>query len=288
MDKLKIAVILVSRFFGFEILTKKQKRVLNKYNPKSNTDVESVIFFTTHKAASNFTNQILKEVEKNSEFILYDYGALIGSLSEKLNITDDFEEYLNKNYKNLFNLYGEIYGPQRKPLNFLGINDFKKIFFMRDPRDVLVSAYFSFGYSHVEPDSNVLLKSFLKERQKIQNQTIDEYVIQESNNWVKPMYMEYKELRENSNNNLLYLKYNDYINDTQNFVYQVLSFLGLENQELAERLSLHANPITSSENIDKHKRSGRNNQWKNHLKQSTQDKLNKELHEVLEYWEFNK
>ena len=286
MHRLKKIIFLLMKFIGFEILTKKQKRVLNKYNPKLNNDLDSIIFFTTHKAASNFTNQVLKEIEQNSELVLYDYGALIGSLSEKLSITNKFEEYLNENSNTLFHLYGEIYGPQRMPLNFEGINDYKKIFFFRDPRDVLVSAYYSFGFNHVEPNSSTLLDTFLEEREKIQNQSIDEYVLQQANKWIKPMYSDYKKLRQKTSQNTLYLKYNDYVQDTVGFINSIFNFVGFENKELAARLSLAANPITKIENKDIHKRSGKNNQWKTHLTQSTQDKLNVELKDTLEYWEF--
>lgn len=286
MKKLKTTIFLTLKLIGIEVLTKKQKRVLNKYKPKSNSEIDSFIFFTTHKAASNFTNQILKEVEQISEFELYDYGALIGSISEKLNITDQFEEYLNENHKTLFKLNGEIYGPQRLPLNFTGINDYKKIFFLRDPRDVLVSAYYSFGYSHVEPDSASMIDSFLKKRATIQNQTIDEYVLQEMERWIKPAYMNYKKLRLESTNDVLYLKYNDYIEDTEGIVNKILTFFGLENRDLAKRLAMSANPITRLEEKDQHKRSGKNNQWKTHLKQSTQDELNIKLKDILEFWDF--
>ena len=286
MKKLKTTIFLTLKLIGIEVLTKKQKRVLNKYKPKSNSEIDSFIFFTTHKAASNFTNQILKEVEQISEFELYDYGALIGSISEKLNITDQFEEYLNENHKTLFKLNGEIYGPQRLPLNFTGINDYKKIFFLRDPRDVLVSAYYSFGYSHVEPDSTSMIDSFLKKRATIQNQTIDEYVLQEMERWIKPAYMNYKKLRLESTNDVLYLKYNDYIEDTEGIVNKILTFFGLENRDLAKRLAMSANPITRLEEKDQHKRSGKNNQWKTHLKQSTQDELNIKLKDILEFWDF--
>ena len=286
MKKLKTTIFLTLKLIGIEVLTKKQKRVLNKYKPKSNSEIDSFIFFTTHKAASNFTNQILKEVEQISEFELYDYGALIGSISEKLTITDQFEEYLNENHKTLFKLNGEIYGPQRLPLNFTGINDYKKIFFLRDPRDVLVSAYYSFGYSHVEPDSTSMIDSFLKKRATIQNQTIDEYVLQEMERWIKPAYMNYKKLRLESTNDVLYLKYNDYIENTEGIVNKILTFFGLENRDLAKRLAMSANPITRLEEKDQHKRSGKNNQWKTHLKQSTQDELNIKLKDILEFWDF--
>ena len=40
------------------------------------------------------------------------------------------------------------------------------------------------------------------------------------------------------------------------------------------------------DNLENHKRSGKNYQWKTHLMARTQDHLNKELNEILDYWEF--
>ncbi len=271
---------------GFKILTKKQKRVLNKYKPHADESLESVIFFTTHKAASNFSNEILKQIEKNTEYTLYDYGALVGSLADKLNIKGDFENYLNENNEFLFSQNGEVYGPQRKPLNFPNINNYKKIFFLRDPRDVLVSAYYSFGYSHVEPDSKNLLENFTKNRKSIQDASIDEYVLKEAKNWIIPMYMEYKVLRETSEKECLYIKYNDFVDDTDSVIDNIFKFFNFKNKELIKSLSIEANPVSNIENLENHKRSGKNYQWKTHLMTRTQDQLNKELNEVLDYWEF--
>lgn len=271
---------------SFKILTKKQKRVLNRYKPNVNKNLESVIFFTTHKAASNFSNKILKQIEKNTEYTLYDYGALVGSLADRLNIKDDFENYLNKNNEFLFNKNGEVYGPQRKPLNFPNINKYKKIFFLRDPRDVLVSAYYSFGYSHVEPDSKNLLENFNTNRISIQGKSIDEYVLKEAKNWIIPMYTEYKVLRETSEKECLYIKYNDFVDDTEGILYKIFKFFNFKNEELIKSLSIDASPVSNIENKEKHKRSGKNYQWKTHLMARTQDQLNKELKEVLDYWQF--
>ena len=286
MKSLKKFLYIFLNLMGFNTLTKKQKRVLNRYKPNANKSLESVIFFTTHKAASNFTDEILKQIEKNTEYTLFDYGALVGSLADKLNIKDDFENYLNKNSEFLFSQNGEIYGPQRRPLNFPNIDNYKKIFFLRDPRDVLVSAYYSFGYSHVEPDSKNLLENFNKNRKLIQDQSIDEYVLKEVKNWIIPMYFEYKVLRESSKKECLYIKYNDFVDNTESVIDNIFKFFDFKNEELIKSLSIDANPVSNTENNEKHKRSGKNYQWKTHLTGRTQDQLNKELNEVLDYWQF--
>lgn len=286
MNKIKKLLYKIFNSIGFEILTKKQKRVLNRYKPHVNKNLESVIFFTTHKAASNFSNEILKQVENSTEYTLYDYGALVGSLSDKLNIKDDFEVYLNKNYKFLFNPYGEVYGPQRKPLKFQNIENYKKIFFLRDPRDVLVSAYYSFGYSHPVPNSKSLKDSFNRNRALIQNQSLDEYVLNESKYWIKPIYMEYKFLKESSEKECMYIKYNQFVDDTESCIEEIFNFFDFQNKDIIKSLAEEASPVRETENKNLHKRSGKNNQWKTHLTEKTQEKLTKELNEVLKYWQF--
>tara|TARA_Y100000389_G_C17456812_1_gene518687 strand:- start:2315 stop:3178 length:864 start_codon:yes stop_codon:yes gene_type:complete len=286
MNKIKQILHKLFNSIGIEVLTKKQKRVLNRYKPQVNKSLESVIFFTTHKAASNFSNEILKQIENRTEYTLYDYGALIGSLADKLNIKNDFEVYLNKNYKFLFNTHSEIYGPQRKPLKFQNINDYKKIFFLRDPRDVLISAYYSFGYSHPVPNSESLLENFNQKRALIQTQSLDEYVLRESKDWIKPIYMEYKFLKESSKKECLYIKYNQFVNDTESCIEEIFNFFDFQNKDIVKSLATLASPVRENENKNQHKRSGKNNQWKTHLTEKTQEKLNNELNEVLKYWQF--
>ena len=72
---------------------------------------------------------MLINIENETDYIHYDYGYLVGGFVDKLGIIGDYETYMNSNHKNLFSENGEIYGPQRKPLNFSGIENYKKIFF---------------------------------------------------------------------------------------------------------------------------------------------------------------
>lgn len=52
----------------------------------------------------------------------------------------------------------------------------KRIFQIRDPRDILCSEYYSFGWNHTEKDFTSKAK---ETREKIRNQTIDEYLLEE-------------------------------------------------------------------------------------------------------------
>ena len=55
-------------------------------------------------------------------------------------------------------------------------SDIVRIFHVRDPRDMLVSEYFSFGWSHSTGASGIGQR-----REKIQDMTVDQYVIEQPN-----------------------------------------------------------------------------------------------------------
>lgn len=284
---IKRAIYLTLNILGIPYFTKKQLRIIKKLNYPVKSMSESIIFFTTHKCASNFSSEILKSIEHISEYNLYDYGALLGSLSNKLNLGHEFEPYLNKNYTHLFQPYGELYGPQRMPLSFPGIDDFKKIFFLRDPRDMLVSAYYSFGFSHVVPESELIKKNFLEKRKSITDDSIDNYVLKNSLDWAKPVYDHY-ELLKNSTKHSLFLKYNLYTDSTEDFLNKIFDFINIDGSSEIKRLIELANPIQNITQSNSHQRSGKNSQWKYELQEETQYKLTKILEHQLNYWGFEK
>ena len=74
--------------------------------------------------------------------------------------------------------------------------------------------------------------------------------------------------------------------NTESIIDNIFKFFDFKNEELIKSLSIDANPVSNTENNENHKRSGKNYQWKTHLIGRTQDQLNKELNEVLDYWEF--
>lgn len=271
---------------GFEIYTKKQKRtLLRKYKMNNYSNFDSVIFFTTHKCASNFISKLLETIDKNTEFTHFDYGGLVGSVADKINQKAPFEPYLNKNYKHLFNSRGEIYGPQRRPLNFSSINLYKKIFFLRDPRDVLISSFYSFGKTHAPPSQKILKLDFYKEREKINSLGLEKYAIYKSDE-ILNIYLSYKNLKEMSES-CIYLKYDDYVTDTSYFLKTIFNFLNIsiDQMEIDKLISL-ADPIQPTKDDTKHKRSGKLDQWKSELSRETQKKLNEKFNDILKYWEF--
>ena len=168
----------------------------------------SVLFFTTHKCASTFIPTLFKTITKNSNYKLKDYAQAIWSLGDELDIKQDQKDsisnFLEEAADELFFRRGYIYAPLRFPVDFPERNQLKHIFFLRDPRDVLVSSYYSFGFTHAEPKNSKAKKRFQAKRKLAQQKGIDNYVINEATNYLD-RYLKYKELLETSNS-YLYLK----------------------------------------------------------------------------------
>ncbi|MGK7926886.1 MAG: sulfotransferase, partial [Spirulina sp.] len=112
----------------------------------------SILFYTSHKCASTFVGKLLDTICKKSQYEIIDYAGTIWGAGDRLkHIESPYELFLERAYSDLYSLHGKIYAPQREYLDFPGRTKFKHIFFLRDPRDVLISAYYSFGFTHLEP-----------------------------------------------------------------------------------------------------------------------------------------
>ena len=252
---------------------------------KNLTKPRSAIFYTTHKCASSFVGNLFDVLVKSSQYELVDYASSISALGNKINPGQNYEAFLEKAYSDLYSLHGNIYAPQRRYLDFPGRERFKHIFFLRDPRDVLVSAYFSFGFTHPKPKNNASLNEFIQKRNEIQSQGIDNYVLGGAESWIIPLYKQYKHLRETADESI-YLRYDLFADDTAEFIKKIFHFLQLEiSEKNIESLIRKADPVQATEAM-KHKRSGRSGQYLEKLQPTTIDKLNNILSEILLDWEF--
>ena len=245
---------------------------------------QSCIFFTIHKCASTFVDKLLATISQNSGYSLRNLESAIWELGDQVQIDGAYQPVFERHYDQLFRLRGEIYAPQRKPLDFPGRDRFKHIFFLRDPRDVLVSAYYSFGFSHSAPVGEKAREEFLKVREQIITQGIDQYALQATDEWVLDVYEGYQRIRESAPDNL-FLTYDDFRLDTGAFIDRIAHYLDIEvPAERKAQLVGNARPEQARENIMSHQRSGKSEQHLKELKPETIEILNDRFANVLKYW----
>ena len=192
--------------------------ILNGLKRKSKSKQQSILFFTVHKSASTFIkNTIIKLVGPNNIIPL----KLSGYLSNKKK-----ELYYNDpNFmKKVLQVNGYFYGAFRAFYPFPGMDKFKIVLVLRDPRDVLTSFYFSTLYNH--PLST---KTVLEDRKRYASYSIDEYVLEIAPSMQKNYEAYCKELLNKPN--VIFLKYEDMISNFDAWLRQLTAFLELNGVE---------------------------------------------------------
>lgn len=258
-------------------------------------DQRSVLFFTTHKCASTFVSEVLGLASKMAGFRHFDYAAGIYRLGDEVDTGDVDHTYLERiierNAAQLFRKQGEIYGPLRRPIEFEGRTDLTQIFFLRDPRDVIVSSYYSFGFSHGLPPNSKVRKIFLADREKIKAEGIDAYSLRIARDWIEPTYRTYSRYLSGSEN-AFYFSYDEYKNDTRSFLIRIFEKMGIlaPDEKLIDSLTKAAAPVRKVESQDgiTHRRSGRSKQFLTELQDSTVAELNVILGDMLDFWKFER
>jgi hypothetical protein len=157
------------------------------------------------------------------------------------------------------------------------LDEKKVIFFVRDPRDILVSMYYSFGFTH--PWSPHLeIRAYQEERRKkIEKITIDDYAIQTAPG-LKEKFAAIGLLRKWAADGLL-LRYEDMVNNFEEFYRQLGGFVQLDGS-VKDEFFRQTRP-RETERPGDHKRKGQPGDYLQKLKPDTIRRLNEILENTL-------
>lgn len=257
-----------------ETVKKSKPTVLKKMSGKSDKE-KSIFFITLHKAASSlFSGYALKKAEG---FKHIDYEGEIFNGKENVDIRFLDEGYVYGAIRLIANPQGDTYPLVEKIMAKGFIKDKQCVFLVRDPRDIIVSAYYSFGYSHsLSPDEKIREKQ-IKGMQHIQNQGIDEFALWNARQVLKRFEIMARLIEECEN--YILLKYKDMIDDFNAFYDRLSEFLPFE-QSVKEQLYTLTRP-EEKEDITKHKRSGKVGGYKEKWKPETIREIDNRLEDIL-------
>lgn len=242
---------------------------------------ESIYFFTFHKCASTlFGGYVLKKI-KGLRHVDYELRFTLG----------------RQNHPVTFEKRGCIYGPIRlstgpeSPAHEALIvpttrADFLKdktaLFFMRDPRDILVSAYYSFGYSHPVSQIEEIKKQQEQQRRRILGQTVDDFATGYAPAILKNF--EKIEILQKSCSRSSVLRYEDMILDWDKFTKELSKCIKIRRRVLS-RIYRKSRP-RNKEEIGAHRRSGKTEGFRNSLKPQTVKNLNDTFRVVLDRYQY--
>lgn len=180
---------------------------------------KSVFCATMHKAGSTIADAILTDICRAR-------GLKIDRISLQVPKSPLKEPEIFFGYQDSMVGEGVYYGVARGPYvkDMPAIYGLKTIIQVRDPRDCLTSAYFSFRESHVEPTDPEKRKAFLERRRKLQGLDIDEYACNQAGSYKFRMKV-LQNIVEN-HDDVLVLTYEDMVTQTEAWLARVAEFVG--------------------------------------------------------------
>lgn len=244
---------------------------------------ESVFFYTFHKCASTlFSSYVLPNVTGLAH-VDYNARAAAGELAGEPTVES----------------HGFVYGPirlstrgdlpnyeafRRKVGEPAFVRDRIAVCLVRDPRDLAISAYYSFGFSHVLSDIPEVRARQEARRARIASQTIDEFVLEDSCRWINAF--DAMSVVLDACPRSVLLRYEDMVGAWPVFergLTRHLSFTPSALREIYDRSRPRA-----KEDAGAHKRSGKSGGFREKLRPETILELDRAFARVLERYGFDR
>lgn len=238
---------------------------------------ESVYFYSLHKAGTALFTHVLRQVTGLTHV---DYETML--------FDNELPEDIN------YEKYGHLYGvfriqkekhtqPYIKLIRHISEKEFVKgkniIFLVRDPRDVLISLYYSMGNSHIASSNEAISEELAFTRETIQSakRKIDGFAKTNAGTIGKRFEILF-ELSKVCKHSVI-LRYEDLLNDYDDFIQEFDKYITIPDER--KRELFEASRPREDEDLSAHKRSGKVGQYRQKLKPETILKINQVLKPVL-------
>lgn len=245
----------------------------------------SIIHFSFSKAATQYVRDIF-------QLISYENGLIPVNLNGLAYVSDmPYLDQLNdkemKEYKHMFKPTGftySVFGGMVE--NIDEFDKYKVFYFVRDPRDLLVSDYFSTLYSHpIPPKTSNKRKDFINKKSHAEQGDIDEFVMRQSDR-LKGKFDRYKVELLDKYPNVVFTRYEDMIDDYNSWLDKLKEICEVKlSADLEKKLKENFDSsYLETEDKSKHKRKGKSGDYLIKLKPETIDFLSNKFREhLIEY-----
>lgn len=266
---LSIGAALYYKIFRFKL-----EKAYMKGKVTSDLAEPSLILLSSNRAATQFVEEVLGKIYKHA-------GGEYIALNRYLFFFDRKKTILLEDYKTMSELmrsrgffFGQQ-GPFAKHEVFVG---YKKVVMVRDPRDLLVSHFYSFAHAHIPRNQESVAKI-----KKAKEMGLQKYVLLDKNvSYFKQCINQAIVLRDQKD--VLFYKYEDMMSDFVVFQETCQKFI---TGEVSKELSVELNAMHKKPEPDKiadnsrHRRSGAWGQFKIDLEPDVIEKLTEEFKDQL-------
>ena len=242
-------------------------------------DFESFYVFAMHKSGSTLLNNMMVKVLQATgipQMAISELAFLAGLPENKI-----------LNPKDVIFERGYCYRRYRSFPEYLSNFDLsakKKILLIRDPRDMVVSYFFSYTQSHSIPDAGVIRDELLAKRQEAAETNIDESCLADIADFIGE-FTGYEHLL---NTDIKIYRYEDVIFNKVAWLQDILSYFGIKAPlEFISNVARENDVIPQKERPDQHIRQVHPGNFRKHLKNETIVKLNALLKPILEKYHYS-
>jgi hypothetical protein len=293
-NSLKILLKKIPFFYDFILQRKiaaKHRHVhqlLKGKPPSSSSSQKSVLHFSINKAATQHTKKVLRQLAKENMLIPIDYNGY--AFATNLPYLDLLSHDEMESYKQIFRPNGYLYsvlGGMVKNIDHM--DTYRIILTVRDPRDILVSKYFSTAFSHAVPEKTGNKRaSFLKKREAAKNMSIDAFVLKEYP-VVLSRFRAYKNELIEEYDNVTVLRYEDMITNYRGWLKRLAEGGGLNvSDPLFKRLTTEfEEKSVRSENKYRHVRKATAGDYKEKLQPETIHNLNEKFSPYMRFFGYS-
>ena len=239
---------------------------------------QNILFFTVHKAASMFIYRICHDLAKEVGLPYYSINH-----NKRSRYYFDTEETDLADLRNWGSRHG-CFAPLRYYFQVPEELTAKVILHLRDPRDVLVSLFYSEAYSHSVIKGVFDLDE--SERGELRDRGIDRYVLAMADEF-NEKYQYYN--RFMSLENMVFVKYEDLVLDFPKWLDEVANGFGIAEQGFRQKLlRKYRNEFNvKRENVYSHKRKIVPGDYLEKLQPETINRLNEIFAENLKLYQYD-
>lgn len=240
----------------------------------------SILHFSLNKAATQTVRDILGKVAAANGMTPVSVNGY--AFDTKFPNFYEMSKEEREKYNHFFQPRGYAYSHLREFLDGIPqLADYKIFLVIRDPRDLLVSMYYSVAYSHPAPLGR-RQANFQLERERVKRLSIDEFVL-ESAAKKKAIFLEYEEKLLKPYPHVLILRYEDMVADFPDWLDQLSHYCQLEvpeelRNELVDRFQ---SMRPKKETREMHVRKGQPGDYLDKLQPQTIAALNATFADVL-------
>jgi len=243
--------------------------------PNPSPELVSCYFFAFAKSGSTLVDNMLADYCRACN---YAYFSLFGQAFSQGITTSDVQ----RDALECFQRRGYVYsGFRHYPAFELPVDNAPAVLLVRDPRDMLVSLYFSIAKSHVIPTPESRL---VKERALVLGLDLQQFVVKRAPGYARQLTQYLQAL---SGSDLLTIRYEDGIYDKKKMLTEIVKHYGMAfKTRLITRIAADHDIIPDAEDEEAHIRQVHPGNFRQRLKPGTIAAVNETLAPFLDQFDY--